>query len=435
MVHYLKIKNFGPINDEVEINFEVAGKSEQAAYEVEMADGRRLIKLAYIYGANASGKTSILEAFELLRILLLNPAPYKSIKLGFEPFLFCENPFERPSRFDFSFYVEGVRYLYEVVFDQTSIREEKLSLFRSAKPTELFIRNTDAERRLSSIHFGARAKVPVRERELLESNTLHNTTVIGAYARTNADIPALETLYKWLEHFFLGMVMADSNMTNVTASKVSDDQNFKAWMISFLNKADQQITDIEVVDYRIKQLNISFATTGNFLRKYEDEDLSAALKTTINYSPFKIDLVHRLDQDNQYSLPFSLESNGTKSYFGLGGPLYDLINSSHFLSIDEMGSSLHSDLMIHFLQTFLLNATDSQLLITTHDLNMLSQQDFIRWDALWFCEKKEDGSVNLYSAADFDSAVLRKGSNLANAYRAGRLGAKPNLGSPYLLEN
>jgi hypothetical protein len=72
------------------------------------------------------------------------------------------------------------------------------------------------------------------------------------------------------------------------------------------------------------------------------------------------------------------------------------------------------------------------MLITTHNVGLMEEIDFIRRDALWFSEKKEDGSVDLYSAADFDSGVLRKGSSLINAYRAGRLGAKPNLGSPFI---
>jgi hypothetical protein len=65
----------------------------------------------------------------------------------------------------------------------------------------------------------------------------------------------------------------------------------------------------------------------------------------------------------------------------------------------------------------------------------MENQDFIRRDALWFSEKNDTGSIDLYSASDFDSGVLRKGASIINAYRSGRLGAKPNLGSPYLNED
>ncbi|MGO3307078.1 MAG: AAA family ATPase, partial [Sphingobacterium sp.] len=88
MIHYLKIKNFGPVKNEAEINFEVADSIQEDAYEIRMGDGRKLLKLAYIYGANASGKTTILKAFDFLRKILLSPAGDKAQELSFDPFLF-----------------------------------------------------------------------------------------------------------------------------------------------------------------------------------------------------------------------------------------------------------------------------------------------------------------------------------------------------------
>lgn len=92
MIHYLKITNFGPIKDEVVLDFEVGEVGESEAYEVEMPDGRRLLKLGYIYGANASGKTIVLKAFDFLRKLLLKPKSDKALELDFDPFLFRDSP-------------------------------------------------------------------------------------------------------------------------------------------------------------------------------------------------------------------------------------------------------------------------------------------------------------------------------------------------------
>ena len=75
------------------------------------------------------------------------------------------------------------------------------------------------------------------------------------------------------------------------------------------------------------------------------------------------------------------------------------------------------------------------MIVTTHSISLMENLDFLRRDALWFSEKKSDGSVNLYSASDFDSTTLQKESNiLRGVYRTGKLGAKPNLGSPYVTE-
>ena len=85
MIHYLKIANFAAIKDEIEFNFEVA-TPEDDSYEELMPDGRRLLKLAYMYGPNASGKTTILNAFDFVRWLILRPLDAKDGLLPYEPF-------------------------------------------------------------------------------------------------------------------------------------------------------------------------------------------------------------------------------------------------------------------------------------------------------------------------------------------------------------
>lgn len=446
MVHYLKITNFGPIKDEVVLDFEVGEEGESEAYEVKMPDGRRLLKLGYIYGANASGKTTVLKAFDFLRKLLLKPKSDKSIELDFEPFLFCNSPYANSSNFELSFYMDDVRYIYNVKFNKQGVLHEKIVYYQTAKPTELFTRETDPEKRLAKIDFGSRVKVPVRERDLLEANTLHNNTVIGAYARTNVDIAELEKLNRWFEQYFLGLITSSQDLTQLTTSYFDHNPVVGKWISTFLHKADNQIAKVNISDHHI---SVPYEDSlSDFYPKIISQG-SYSLKTSVksreekskNAPKFygggavhrKIDFVHKLNNKN-YSLSILAESNGTKRYFGLGGPLYEIIHQSRLLCIDELDTSLHPDLMKHFLQVFLLNSNNSQLLITTHNISLLENQDFIRKDALWFSEKNDDGAMSLYSASDFDSAVLRKDASIINAYKAGKLGAKPNLGSPFLTE-
>lgn len=429
MIHYLKITNFGPIKDEVELSFEVAEQMDVDAYELQMPDGRKLLKLAYIYGANASGKTTILKAFEFLRKLLLKPITDKSIELDFDPFLFRDDAQQQPSRFELSFYVESIRYVYDVTFTKQAILDEKIVFYQTAKPTELFSRSTDMEKRLAKIQFGSKIKVPVREKDLLESNTLHNNSVVGAYAKTNVDIPELEKLNIWLKRYLVELVTWSTNLTEITASLIQTDPNANAWINQFLNKADKQIIKVNVEDSESKMARF-YNTVKSELETWGFNDTPGYENSHLR----KIELVHNLFGDKSYSLPFFNESNGTKRYFGLGGVLYALIHGSFLMCVDELDTSLHPDLMKYFLQVFLVNAKNSQLLVTTHNISLMENQDFIRRDALWFSEKIDDGSINLYSAADFDSTTLRKDASLINAYKSGRLGAKPNLGSPYLNE-
>jgi AAA15 family ATPase/GTPase len=452
MIHYLKMQNFGPVKDEAEINFEVAENIAEDAYEVVMPDGRKLLKLAYIYGANASGKTTILKAIDFLRSILLRPAENKASELNFDPFLFCEGAYDIPSYFELSFYMAGLRYIYTINFNKQSILNEKLVFYQSIKPTELFTRETDIEKRLAKIQFGSKIKIPARERDLIESNTLHNNTVFGAYARTNVDIPELEDLNKWFSMYLLGMVTSAHNLTEVTASLIDKNPKINDWINDFLNKADKQITQVMVPEWNDQigmplddafhyELKNRIISQGSTTTKTITKTVGGALLQTVPQPRYyggpserRIDFMHQVSNGKNYPLSIQKESSGTKRYFGLGGPLYELIHGSHLLCIDELETSLHPDLMKHFLQVFLMNAGSSQMLITTHNLSLMEDQDFIRRDALWFSEKGSDGSVSLFSAADFDTTTLRKDASLINAYKTGRLGAKPNLGSPYLTE-
>jgi AAA15 family ATPase/GTPase len=445
MINYVKIKNFGPIKDEVELNFETALPSDETddAYVTVMNDGRRLLKLLYIYGANASGKTTLLQVFEFIRTLWQQPLFSKAEVLGFEPFLFCKDPSVHISSLELAFYANTIRHIYTIDFTKELVLSERLVFFQTAKPTLIFDRETDPEKQLVRIKFGTHIGVPAKERDRLESNTLHNNSVMGAFTKTNADIPELKTLQVWMKRFFLGVITADSDISETTADMIADNMAAAEWIAKFMQKADRHISNVKAdAEKSYQPSSVYFGNAieeqlwpqtivgGSGMRRRK-----SGLLTDFDSSDFKrkVNLTHQTDHGD-FELPLSAESRGTQRYFALGGPMYRLIHDMALLLIDELESSLHPDLMKHFLQTFLANATYSQLLITTHNVSLMEEEDFIRRDALWFIEKKDDGSADLYSASEFDSATLRKGASLINAYRSGRLGAKPNLGSPVISE-
>jgi hypothetical protein len=93
---------------------------------------------------------------------------------------------------------------------------------------------------------------------------------------------------------------------------------------------------------------------------------------------------------------------------------------------------MHPELIKHFILTFLENSPSSQLILTTHHTALLEERDILRPDAIWLTQKRPDGATELYSVAEFNTNVLRKSSSIANAYRIGKLGAKPNPGSIFL---
>ena len=125
-------------------------------------------------------------------------------------------------------------------------------------------------------------------------------------------------------------------------------------------------------------------------------------------------------------LPDILESAGTMRYYGLGTILNILLERNAIIPVDELENSLH--LFAHFINLFLVNSTYSQLIFSTHNLQSLDTED-LRKDVVWFTEKKDDGSTDLFSLDDFN---IRNGVSFLNAYNAGKFGAKPTLGGIFI---
>ena len=197
--------------------------------------------------------------------------------------------------------------------------------------------------------------------------------------------------------------------------------------------ADFKIADIEIPNLDTKKLN----EVQSFIEL--SKSFSYSIEAINEFGQIKVDQPEKInfqyivnDGIHEYILPYSNESQGTQRYFQFSGLLDLMIRNETIFSIDELESSLHPDLLKHFLLTFLVNAKNSQLIATTHLRELLMEKDIFRNDAIWLTEKQEDGSTDLFSIADFDSSVIRNTSSVYNAYKIGKLGAVPDLGDYYI---
>lgn len=123
------------------------------------------------------------------------------------------------------------------------------------------------------------------------------------------------------------------------------------------------------------------------------------------------------------------QSDGTKRFTELMDYLYDLVKENHIYFFDELGNRLHYDLMVFYISIMLHNSDQSQLFFTTHNI-LLLEEDFIRRDMVYLAEKDNVNAESSYTRVS--DMGLHKNLSLYNAYKIGRLGAKPDLGSPYL---
>jgi AAA15 family ATPase/GTPase len=179
MIVNFSVQNFGSIKDKQTLSFE-ADKSNHLEdhYIINANGGLRLLKLALIYGANASGKTTILKAMEFLRCLVLEPAEKKTDNLEFSPFLFDSETPKQNSIISIDFIQNDVRYFYEIELNKNAISREELNFFNPNK-ANVFNRTTDINKQYTEITFGSKIKKDKTIEKNLEANTLWNNSVLG----------------------------------------------------------------------------------------------------------------------------------------------------------------------------------------------------------------------------------------------------------------
>jgi AAA15 family ATPase/GTPase len=428
MIVNFSIQNFGSIKDKQTLSFEAGKSNHLEDYYIIPINGLRLLKLGLIYGANASGKTTILNALEFLRNIVLEPESKKNEQFAFNPFLFDNVSRRQNSVLSIEFIQNNKKYCYEVEFNQNAIVNEALNHYNPTK-ANVFKRVTDLEKQFTKISFGSKMKIDKTFEKTLESNTLWNNTVLGGFLKTNIESDELKEVTDWFSNYLTPVIYTGTSLDNFVTSKIDESEIRKADIVNILKKADFNISDIEIkeeeedipdgfLDFLEKQTK-----TSN--DKIKDLKKNGKIKTVV------LNLEHTIDNE-KYSLPFELESQGTKRYYGFAGMLSLLINDSIAISIDELEASLHPDLFVHFILSFLVNSKESQIIATTHNREILSNKDIFRNDAIWFTDKADGSATELYSLSDFDSSVIRDTSNVYNAYKIGKLGAVPNLGDYFI---
>lgn len=428
MIINFSIQNFGSVKDKQTLTFE-ADKSDhlENSYIIH-TNGLRLLKIALIYGANASGKTTILKALEFLRDIVLEPETKKTDELDFQPFLFDSETPNQNSVISIEFIANDTKYFYEVEFFRKAVVNETLNFYNPNK-ANVYKRTTDINNQLTEIKFGSKIKIDKTIEKNLEANTLWNNTVLGGFLKTNVDVKELKEAIEWFKNYLRPLIFTKTQLEGFVTSKIDKGELSKLDVINILKKADFHISDIviqeeekEIPDGFIEFVKKQLKAPDNEVKKLEEKGKI----TSVN-----IELEHTVNQ-TKYTLPIEMESQGTRRFYGFAGLLALLIKNSTAFPIDELESSLHPDLYTHFILSFLLNTDKSQIIATTHNREILDNKDVFRNDAIWFTDKNEECSTELFSLADFDSSIVRNTTNIYNAYKSGKLKATPNLGDNFI---
>ena len=428
MILNFSIQNFGSIKDRQTLTFE-ADKSDhlENSYVIH-TNGLRILKIALIYGANASGKTTILKALEFLRDIVLEPKTKKTDELDFQPFLFDSETPNQNAVMSIEFLANDTKYFYEVAFFKKAVVYEVLN-FHNPKKANIYKRTTDIKNEFTEITFGSKIKIDKTIEKNLEANTLWNNTVLGGFLKTNIDIKELKEVVEWFKNYLYPLIDTKTQLEGFVTSKIDQGELTKFDVINILKKADFHISDI-LIQENEQVIPDGFIELVKKQLKAHDSEVKK-LEEKGKITSVSIEFEHTVNQA-KYTLPIELESQGTRRFYGFAGLLALLIKNSTSFPIDELESSLHPDLYTHFILSFLLNSNKSQIIATTYNREIFDNKDIFRNDAIWFTDKNENGSTELYSLADFDSSIVRNTTNIYNAYKSGKLKATPNLGDNFI---
>jgi hypothetical protein len=421
MILEFRVKNYLSFREEQILSFEPSSdKDYESQYFVEVKEGVKVLKLGLVYGANASGKTNLLKSLEFLRRFIIHQKKDKTEPTGSVPFQFDDDYITQPSRFELTFYLNQIKYVYTVVLDEKRVIEENLIYYPGIQPAVFFERWYDKEKEKSIIKFGGTVDLKLSDKKLIEGLTISNSSVFSAFSKANVEKSILDEVFNWFKENFMQMIQPKTDLFGWTSSRLEKDNLCKNFVLEVLQKADFNISaiDIEEQEIPIDEELESRISSLDMPEHLKEEILQ---KKLLKAKDISFQHTTKLMEKN---LPRKLESNGTIRFYGLGGILNKLLSPKTFLCIDEIENSLHFDLVAHFVKTFLMNSNNSQLLFSTHDINLLNE-DFLRRDTVWFTDKNEFGASELYSLLDFK---LHKNLSAYNAYKVGKLGAKPRLG-------
>lgn len=413
MIQEFSVTNFLSFKEKTTISFLATDdRKDKDVLTYSPRRGVHLLRAAMLIGANASGKSNLLRAMGALRDIATLSTENKNEKIPVEPFILS---IEKPTEFEIIFWYDGEKYHYVIQFNSDMILYERLNYYTDFEEEDgnlVFERKVESEDK-QLIEFTDLSNITDYIIEIVKSTTLTNHSVLAAFHRIIHELTPINSIIKYLENN-LKTISTEFNPNDIFWNDVFNNtweyDNVKDFILSLLQKADFNITDFEFIKIRNKNYN-----------------------DRLNYpnTEQRIIFSHKTVSGDTFKLDSSLESDGTRIFFELAKLLYLSNFKSNFQSrvllIDEIDKSLHYDLLLHFLEIFLTNHNSSQLIFTTHNIALLEEEWWYRSDMLWIVEKdRETSSSTLTRASDYD---FPKRLSLAQAYKVGRLGGKPDLGS------
>jgi AAA15 family ATPase/GTPase len=435
MIIRFEVQNFRSIRDSVTLLL-TPGKERQHTARIPRHTGtdEKILPISAIYGPNASGKSNLIEAARLLQQLVVSgtqpgqPLPRQAFKLD-------SATSQQPTRFSLDFVATDDRaYRYVLAVTDHDVHFEELTEVRRTVERRVFRREL-GEKRFDVRGLESLARDKQRQaffRFTAEGTRPNQPFLHEAMARA---ITELEPVFRWFSSCLL--IIGPESRPITLEEIVMENDAFREFLRDRMHGADTGINDIETDDrpldevsdiptplrdkiranLKANEVQLLRIQNRRFLIRHRDSDIRACQLRATRLLPDGSSIAFEADE----------ESDGTRRYMDLALPFYTIeaAKSRHVILVDELDRSLHPALCRSAIESFLARCgheTRSQLIFTTHDVTLMTQELFRR-DELWLMEKAQTGASSIFSLGDFTD--LRNDKELRRNYLQGRFGGIP----------
>ncbi|MFH1564604.1 MAG: ATP-binding protein [bacterium] len=413
MMLNFKVKNFRSIKDGVVLDLQATTDKtlkEQSVFEVGKT---ALLKSAAIYGPNASGKSNILKAFVVFRMMILESQLRSNIPtdLPSEYFKLSSETENKPSFFEMEFLLEDEIFIYGFEIDKKKIYAEWL---KQVKGNKILFKREKQEIESNKNYFQEATAV-------LKKQTMEKVLFLSILASSNGEISKKIIQLIQKTNYISGTQRGDT--LNFSFGQFLNNSKMAEKMKEFILKADFGVVDIKASEKMI---------LAKEARNIPDKFKEFLFKEDSKIAERNLKFLHKKYDQNGKEVEkepldfFAEESEGTQQMFALSAPFIDTLENGKILFIDEIDASLHPLLCQYLISIFNSkekNPKNAQLIFTTHDTSLLNE-DLLRRDQIYFTDKNKKEATELFSLADISE---RKGVDFAKRYLEGRYNALPYI--------
>lgn len=366
-----------------------------------------LLPVLGIFGANASGKSNVLNALQKLLTFVYSSDQYdkspNNQRFNFvRPFLLNSASAKSLTKFALRILSEGNIYIYNLSILRNVITEERLEYIpqelERASTRLIFHRIHNKKTQRYDVENGKEFGEEYRELQ----ETLKESQAFLGFMMENLKNDLLYPILIWLGFHWHSTSLDDEYFDHVFSCYVLEDMkknypNLKPKVLEILKKFDVGIEDFEI----------------------------KKTKNVLDIDDFEVWITHRTNKGETKWL-LEEESLGTRKLFVLATKLFSAFENGTLMLVDELGASTHPNInreIIKLFQNRKINKNNAQLIFTSHDSSLLSK-GILRRDQIWYTQKLEDGSTDLYPLSDFG---VRNDLAIDKAYLDGRFKAVPFL--------